>query len=145
MDQLVALENVSRRFPMDRQAVVALDGITATIDGGSFLVIAGPSGSGKSTLLNLIGCIDRPTGGAIRVAGEDIGHLAASRLSELRRRRIGFVLNGRGMFFGDVTRRIGDKVSLTGHAEAPRGKVWQTEFGRVPHSALVSVGIRYQL
>jgi putative ABC transport system ATP-binding protein len=91
MDQLVALENVSRRFPMDHQAVVALDGITAAIDGGSFLAVAGPSGSGKSTLLNLIGCIDRPTGGVVRLAGEDTGRLGASRLSELRRRRIGFV------------------------------------------------------
>ena len=53
--------------------------------------------------------------------------------------------DGSHMFVADVTRRIGDKVSLTGHAEAPRGKVWRSEFGMIPYSARVSIGIRYQL
>jgi hypothetical protein len=53
--------------------------------------------------------------------------------------------DGSRMVFADVARRIGDKVSLTGHAEAPRGKAWRSEFGMIPYAALVSIGIRYQL
>ncbi len=88
---MVALDNVTRRFPMDHQFVTALDSVSVSIGAGEFLAIAGPSGSGKSTLLNLIGCIDRPSSGAIRFGGADTGDMNAPELSELRRKRIGFV------------------------------------------------------
>ncbi len=88
---MVSLENVSRRFPMDHQFVNALDDVSLSLDAGEFLAAAGPSGSGKSTLLNLIGCIDRPTSGSIRIDGVETGQLDANRLAELRRRKIGFV------------------------------------------------------
>ncbi len=88
---MVALENVSRRFPMDHQFVSALEGISLSLDAGEFVAAAGPSGSGKSTLLNLIGCIDQPTSGSIRIDGVETRQLGPARLSELRRRKIGFV------------------------------------------------------
>ena len=91
MDELVALENVSRRFPMDHQFVNALDGVSLGLRAGEFVAAAGPSGSGKSTLLNLIGCIDQPSSGTIRIDGVETGRLGAGKLAELRRQRIGFV------------------------------------------------------
>ncbi len=91
MDVLVSLDHVTRRFPMDHQAVTALDDVSLAFDAGAFVAIAGPSGSGKSTLLHLIGCIDKADGGTLRIEGQDTGRLSASELSSLRRRKIGFV------------------------------------------------------
>jgi putative ABC transport system ATP-binding protein len=88
---MVSLDNVSRRFPMDHQFVSALEDVTLSLDAGEFVAAAGPSGSGKSTLLNLIGCIDQPTSGSIRIDGVETGRLGPAKLSELRRRKIGFV------------------------------------------------------
>jgi putative ABC transport system ATP-binding protein len=90
-DALVTIEQVSRRFPLDRSAVTALDGLTLSIHRGEFLAISGPSGSGKSTLLNLIGCIDKPTSGRILIEGVDTSSLTPAQTSVLRREKIGFV------------------------------------------------------
>jgi putative ABC transport system ATP-binding protein len=91
MDQLVKLDRVTRRFPMGRLSVTALDEISLAIDEGEFVAVAGPSGSGKSTLLHLIGCIDRPTSGRIFIDGSDTASLKPAQLARLRRERIGFV------------------------------------------------------
>lgn len=94
MDQdhtLVSVEAVSRKFPLDHSDVIALDRVSLNVQAGEFLAIAGPSGSGKSTLLNLIGCIDKPTSGRILIEGVDTSKLNPSRLTELRRKKIGFV------------------------------------------------------
>jgi putative ABC transport system ATP-binding protein len=91
MDELVALEDVSRRFPMDHQFVNALDGVSLSLRAGEFVAAAGPSGSGKSTLLNLIGCIDQPSSGTVRIDSIETARLGAAKLAELRRHRIGFV------------------------------------------------------
>jgi putative ABC transport system ATP-binding protein len=88
---LVSVENVSRAFEMDHSAVMALDGVTLGVETGEFLAISGPSGSGKSTLLNLIGCIDKPTGGRVCVNGTDTTTLNLNQAAKLRRERIGFV------------------------------------------------------
>ncbi|MFD9034622.1 ABC transporter ATP-binding protein [Streptomyces sp. NPDC059567] len=71
--------------------VHALRGVDLDVDEGELLAIVGPSGSGKSTLLNLIGTLDRPTSGTVKVAGFDVNALSDSRLSALRARHIGFV------------------------------------------------------
>jgi putative ABC transport system ATP-binding protein len=88
---LVSVEAVSRKFPLDHNDVTALDHATLSVFAGEFLAISGPSGSGKSTLLNLIGCIDKPTGGRIVIEGIDTSTLNASRTTDLRRTKIGFV------------------------------------------------------
>ena len=90
-DALVRVEDVTRKFPLDHNAVIALDRVNIQVDSGEFLAIAGPSGSGKSTLLNLIGCIDKPTSGRILVEGVDTSKLNAIRTASLRREKIGFV------------------------------------------------------
>jgi putative ABC transport system ATP-binding protein len=91
LDELVRVEAVCRRFPLDHSYVNALDGVNLGVAAGEFLAIAGPSGSGKSTLLNLIGCIDKPTSGRILIEGVDTSKLNANRITALRREKIGFV------------------------------------------------------
>jgi putative ABC transport system ATP-binding protein len=88
---LVTAEAVSRSFPLDHNAVLAVDAANLRVAAGEFLAIAGPSGSGKTTLLNLIGCIDKPTAGRIVLDGEDTTKLNAARTTALRREKIGFV------------------------------------------------------
>jgi putative ABC transport system ATP-binding protein len=91
MDEIIRVESVSRRFPLDHSYVSALDEASLNVCAGEFLAIAGPSGSGKSTLLNLIGCIDKPTTGRILLEGLDTSKLNSKRLTALRREKIGFV------------------------------------------------------
>jgi len=91
INTLVSLERVTRKFPLDHNAVTALSNVSFHIDPGEFLAISGPSGSGKSTLLNLIGCIDKPTSGRIFIDGTDTSLLTSSQCSLLRREKIGFV------------------------------------------------------
>ena len=85
------LEDVSRVYRMGDNIVRALDGISFTFGRGEYWSVMGSSGSGKSTLLNILGCIDRPTGGIYRVGGEDSSVLDDDDLSDLRSRRLGFV------------------------------------------------------
>lgn len=90
-DPLVSVEAVSRKFPLDHRDVTAVDHASLSVSAGEFLAISGPSGSGKSTLLNLIGCIDKPTSGRICIEGTDTSTLSPSRMTDLRRKKIGFV------------------------------------------------------
>ena len=85
------LEAVEKRFGSGATEVQALAGLDLTIESGEYVVIAGPSGSGKTTLLQLLGALDRPTGGAIRFEDEDLAALSDVELARLRRDRIGFV------------------------------------------------------
>ena len=71
--------------------VRALDGVSFTVSRGEMVAVVGPSGSGKSTLLHLIGALDRPSAGSVRVAGADLGELSDPALSLLRAWKIGFV------------------------------------------------------
>ena len=85
------LQAVERHYRMGNNIVRALDGLTLHIQRGEYLAIMGRSGSGKSTLLNILGCLDRPTGGRYLLGGEDVATLDDDRLSELRGQRIGFI------------------------------------------------------
>jgi macrolide transport system ATP-binding/permease protein len=88
---VLELRQVWRTYPAMETTVVALAGIDLTIDPGELVAIVGRSGSGKSTLLNILGCLDRPTRGDYRVAGQITGFLNAYELAALRCERIGFV------------------------------------------------------
>ena len=92
---LIALEDVRRRYGGgDQPEVEVLRGVTLDIHAGEFVAIVGASGSGKSTLMNILGCLDRPSGGAYRFAGEDVAGLDADARAWLRREAFGFVFQG---------------------------------------------------
>ena len=88
---VVELEDVAKVYQQGDQRVEALRGLTMTMRAGEFTAISGPSGSGKTTALNLIGALDTPTSGTVRLEGADLGTLTRQELSRLRRDRIGFV------------------------------------------------------
>lgn len=98
MSVVVEVEHIFKDYALGEQQVQALKDITLSIDDGSFLAIAGPSGSGKSTLLNLIGCIDSPTRGSIRINGQDVGGKTPDQLADLRARTIGFIFQTFNLF-----------------------------------------------
>jgi len=85
---VVALDEVSKAYP---GGVVAVRGVTLRIGYGEMVAIVGPSGSGKSTMLHLIGTLDRPSSGTVRIDGYDVAKLSDRQLSALRARRVGFV------------------------------------------------------
>jgi putative ABC transport system ATP-binding protein len=87
----VEVRDVRRAFGSGDGRVEALRGVDLDVAPGEFVAVMGPSGSGKSTLLHLIGALDQPTTGTVRVAGQDLGALDDDRLTILRRDRIGFV------------------------------------------------------
>lgn len=88
---VVELNEVRKVYYRDSLEVPVLDGINLRVNQGEFFVMMGPSGSGKTTLLNLIGGIDHPTGGDIRVAGESINQLSEKELARWRAHHIGFI------------------------------------------------------
>ena len=88
---LLELRGLRREFPAGDQTLAVLKDIDLAIEAGEMVAIVGASGSGKSTLMNILGCLDRPTRGAYRVAGRDTGELDADELARLRREHFGFI------------------------------------------------------
>jgi putative ABC transport system ATP-binding protein len=88
---VVRLTDVVKTYAIGAVAVSAVKGISLDIPARRFSMIVGPSGSGKTTLLNLIGCIDRPTRGAVEVCGEAIARLSDNAVADFRARNIGFI------------------------------------------------------
>ena len=91
MKKIVELKNVSKTYSTGDTEFKALDNIDLSINKGEFVVILGPSGAGKSTLLNLIGGMDTPTSGSIKIDGEEISKYNENQLSEYRAENIGFI------------------------------------------------------
>ena len=88
---LIELREVTKRYRVGEQEIVALDGIDLDIAQGEYAAIIGPSGSGKSTLMHLLGCLDTPSTGRMMIDGIDASRAGGNRLSELRNAKIGFV------------------------------------------------------
>ena len=87
----VELKQVSRAYGSGAQTFYALDHIDLTMEKGEFVVVLGPSGAGKSTLLNLLGGMDTPTSGSIRIGSQDIASMNQKQLTQFRASSVGFV------------------------------------------------------
>jgi len=91
MSPIVSVENVVKEYPLGKLSVRALDGVTVSFGEGEFAAIAAPSGAGKTTLLNLIGCVDVPTSGVVRIDGQSTSDLNDAGLTALRLHKLGFI------------------------------------------------------
>ena len=88
---VVELENVKKIYSMGDAEVHALKGISFKVEQGEFISIMGPSGSGKSTCMNMIGCLDTPTSGIVKIDGKETSRMTETELAVLRNKTIGFV------------------------------------------------------
>jgi putative ABC transport system ATP-binding protein len=88
---LIQIENMTKIYQMGELQVHALRGVSLEVREGEYVAIMGTSGSGKSTLMNMIGLLDRPTGGSYKIRGTEASTLTKNKLAELRNREIGFV------------------------------------------------------
>ena len=88
---MIRLSALRKSYRTDTVETTALDDIDLTIDAGEFAAIMGPSGCGKSTLPNIIGLLDRPTGGSYALEGREVATLPENALTDIRKRRIGFI------------------------------------------------------
>jgi putative ABC transport system ATP-binding protein len=88
---MIEVKGLVHDYPVGETAIHALRGVSFSVLPGEMVSIMGPSGSGKSTLMHLIGCLDTPTAGTIRIDGEDVSSLSETELALVRNQRIGFV------------------------------------------------------
>lgn len=88
--EIVSMQDVRRTYYLG-EPVHALDGVSLTLEEGSFTAVMGPSGSGKSTLMNMLGCLDTPDEGTVKIRGEDVDELSDTQRAKLRGTEIGFV------------------------------------------------------
>ena len=94
MSAVVTLEAIQKVYDSGEVKVHAVRGISLEIARGEFVAIMGPSGSGKSSLMNVLGCLDRPTGGRYLLDEVDVSRLDSNALADLRNRKLGFVFQG---------------------------------------------------
>ncbi|MDM8529378.1 ABC transporter ATP-binding protein [Anaerolineales bacterium HSG24] len=88
---VIQLENVTKIYTIGEVETRALDGVNLTIEDGEFTALVGPSGSGKTTALQLMGCLDKPNHGVVKIKERDAAHLKANQRADLRREMIGFI------------------------------------------------------
>jgi putative ABC transport system ATP-binding protein len=91
VDTIISLRDVRKAYEMGETTVEALRGVDLELERGGYYSIVGPSGSGKSSLLHIVGCMDAPTSGEVRVNGKDVSRLSEKALTRIRAQDIGFV------------------------------------------------------
>jgi len=94
MNAVIQLEDIHKTYHTGEVDVLAVRGVSLTVQPGEFVAIMGASGSGKSTLMNIIGCLDRATAGRFRLDGVDVSRLNRDELADIRNQKIGFIFQG---------------------------------------------------
>ena len=126
---VIELADVSKSYP---GGVAALRSVDMVVGYGELLAIVGPSGSGKSTMLNLIGTLDRPSSGTVRIDGYDVASLSDRQLSALRSRRVGFVFQQFHLAPGrDALGNVADGLLYTGAGRRDREQRAEAALTRV--------------
>ncbi len=136
MFAIVSAEDVSKDYRLGKTEVHALRGVSLDVHRGEFISIAGPSGSGKTTLLNLIGCVDTPTSGAVKIDGRDTRALSEREQTDLRLHKIGFIFQ---------TFNLVSVLSLYQNVEFPlllQGGLTKAERRKRIEGLLEAVGLR---
>lgn len=109
MNSMIELSNVRKTYRRGSETIAAVNDVSLSIAAGEFLAVVGPSGSGKTTLLNLIGCIDKPDSGGVRVEGLETSNLSERGLTKIRAEKIGFIFQ---QFFLLPTLTVRENVEL---------------------------------
>lgn len=109
MNDFIELRNASKSYRRGSEEIAAVNDVTLSIASGDFVAIVGPSGSGKTTLLNLIGCVDKPNKGLVRIDTAETGSLKERDLTRIRAEKIGFVFQ---QFFLLPTLTVQENVEL---------------------------------
>ena len=117
---LIELSHVTKAYETGSGVIRALDDVSLTIREGEFVVVLGPSGSGKTTLLNIIGALDTPTDGRVVIGGTDVTTASRRRLSDLRRRTMGFIFQSFNLFPGLTAREnVQFGIDAAGRRDGP--------------------------
>ena len=89
--EIIQFENVTKTYTIGEVQTHALDNVSLSIEEGEFTALVGPSGSGKTTMLQLMGCLDKPNSGVVKINGQDVTRLKANQRADLRKEEIGFI------------------------------------------------------
>ena len=154
-DEIIRTVDLHKDYVLEGGVVRALRGVSINIERGEFVAVMGPSGSGKSTLLNLLGCLDRPTGGTYYLGDEDVSELDDDQLSTIRSRRLGFIFQSynliaqlnvvenievplfyQGLAPGEMRRRAEELAQLVGLADRLEHRPTQLSGGQQQRVAI---------